>query len=145
MQGLLRSVDGNSWECTLQDEGALYKLCALHHGVAALRVAAPWQSSEKSVAGISVTGDQRLRISTDVAATWQQMNAKGLSAPGIYDFEQVGNYLFISHNAGISRSADGGKTWQVIRSDKSNSQGMRRTDLMSDKGILYALVGNAGC
>lgn len=142
MEGLLRSVNGSKWTCILQDAGALYKLSALHNGFAAIRVAAPWQSSERAEAGAS---DQRLRISTDGAATWQQMNTKGLSAKIIYDFEQSGKYLFMSHNAGISRSADGGKTWQLIRSDNSNSEGMKRTDLMSDKGILYAIVGNAGC
>lgn len=146
MQGLLRSEDGEHWQCMLPDEGAVYKTSLIDGNFAALRVAAPWSSdSMKTGSLITSAGDIRLRTSADGGKTWQAVNGSGLSAKGVFDLEQAGKYLFFSSDAGISRSADGGKNWELVRPAIKDKDNMTRMELISSEDIVYALVVNAGC
>ncbi len=145
MQGVLRSEDGEHWECVLPDEGAIYKTSVIEGNFAVLRVAAPWSGSAKEISSVSSAGDIRLRTSADGGKTWQTANGNGLSAKGIFDIEQAGKYLFFSSDAGISRSADGGKNWELVRPAIKDKDNMTRMEITSADDIIYALVVNAGC
>jgi photosystem II stability/assembly factor-like uncharacterized protein len=117
----VRSTDGGEhWERALSDPGAAYQASAIEQGFAAVRAAGPWNKCDAIEAIL-------LRTSTDGGKTWQRMDEGLAVAEGTYvfekatspitaisDFEQLGKYLFCSHQTGISRSADGGKTWQLV-------------------------------
>lgn len=102
-KGLLRSTDGGEhWEQVLTNDGSAFKTKRIESGF------------------ITITNDgtsksNKLYTSTDEGKTWQRIDT-GLSLTwNIHDIVQAGKYLFCSTDAGISRSADGGKTWELVR------------------------------
>ncbi len=104
--GLLRSTDGGeTWEVAVADEGAIYQLSVIDGALAALRQISP-SSSQDVVAP--------LRTTADGGKTWKFFDG-GLSALRVFDLQQVGSYLFCSSSDGISRSADGGATWELVQ------------------------------
>ncbi len=105
-KGLLRSTDGGeNWEQVLTNDGAAFKTKRIEGGFITVTNGGAWQDGKPN----------KLYTSTDEGKTWQRIDT-GLSlARGIYDIAQAGKYLFCSTDAGISRSADGGKTWELVR------------------------------
>ncbi|MBL7797362.1 MAG: hypothetical protein JNJ90_12770 [Saprospiraceae bacterium] len=97
--GVLRSTDsGKTWNWALNDGGAANKVNVV----------------EGHFALFGMT--RRVRQSADNGQTWKPMDSEGLPLSGVvYELGQVGKYLFCCHNAGIYRSADGGKNWELVR------------------------------
>lgn len=97
--GVLRSTDGGkTWNWALNDGGTANKLSVV----------------EGHFALFGMT--RRVRQSADNGQTWKPMDSEGLPLSGVvYELGQVGKYLFCCHNAGIYRSADGGKNWELVR------------------------------
>jgi photosystem II stability/assembly factor-like uncharacterized protein len=104
-QGLVRSTDGGAtWECVLSSEDMFFtpgviqdRFIAICSGINTWRV-----FSE----GAPLLG------SSD-GKNWERMT-QTLPSVDIKKLVQVGSSLFISHGAGISRSTDGGKTWELV-------------------------------
>ncbi|MEO6040068.1 MAG: hypothetical protein ABIQ93_16765 [Saprospiraceae bacterium] len=105
-QGLLRSTDGGEhWDTVLADKGGIYNTSVIDGRLTAVRVGGTFASAATAIA---------LRTSADGGQTWARLD-QGLSTVGnIYDLQQAGDYLFCSHKAGISRSVDGGSTWELV-------------------------------
>ncbi|MBX2891005.1 MAG: hypothetical protein KF734_08770 [Saprospiraceae bacterium] len=103
-KGLLHSTDsGESWVRVLHDPGFGTK--SIKGGFVTIADDGRWQEGKPN----------KLYASADEGKTWQRID-EGLSlARDIYDIVQAGKYLFCSTDAGISRSTDGGKTWELMR------------------------------
>ena len=104
--GLLRSTDGGEhWDRVLTGNGPAFKTKRIEGGFITVTGGGPWQDAKKN----------RLLISADNGKTWQRVDEGLLLVRDIYDVAQAGKYLFCSTDAGISRSSDGGKTWELMR------------------------------
>lgn len=72
---------------------------------------------------------------------WAALQA-GLSGFGsIYQIERSGAYLFCSHNGGISRSADEGKTWELVFTPTEKNSVLR----LNVTGEAMYVVKTIGC
>jgi|GEM_PF-177390 len=146
-KGLLRSTDGGEhWDWVLTEGGqasqTIYRqgrFFAVTNGVH------PWKdeaSDPNALIG-------NLYTSADGGKTWQRMD-EGLSAfryvnlleedfsreHYINDIEQAGEYLFCSLDTGIYRSADLGKTWNLV----FPASGRRSLNLVASGKVIYAVV-----
>jgi len=137
-RGLLRSADGGEhWDCVLPDEGGVYHTTVIGDYFAAVRVAGRRQSANDDI-------PQRAAVSTDGGKVWQRVDKDMSPNQRIYDLEQAGKYLFCSHKAGISRSADGGKTWELVRPLTSTNKPVRLELVVSGQTI-FAMIVPDGC
>lgn len=135
-EGLLRSTDGGEhWDCVLPDKGGYYTASVIKGGFAALRVAGPWRTAAEAAP---------LRTSADGGKTWQPLDDVPFPAGGIYELVQAGEYLFCSHENGISRSGDGGASWELVR-PFSDPDKMTRLTLAVSGNTVYAVIVRAGC
>ncbi len=94
----------------------------------------------------------RLRVSKDGGKNWQRlennlfpiqdqydMDESLAEAKDLFDMAQVGKYLFCSFDTGIYRTADQGKTWQLV----FNAKGMSFRMYVSGN-VIYA-IPSGGC
>ncbi len=86
-----------------------------------------------------------MRNSTDDGKTWQRLDVGLLPIQSIQDVVQVGKYLFCSHSKGISKSADGGKSWELIYALKNNNGPSVRINLLIYEQSIIAIFGEGGC
>ena len=97
----------------------------------------------------------RLRISANGGKTWQRMEQALAPVEGIYNMDErlaqvkdvydiiqvgMGAQLFCSFDTGIYRSADQGKTWELVLPSK----GKWSFRLAVSGGMIYAVPGG-GC
>jgi len=93
-----------------------------------------------------------LRVSKDGGKNWQRlennlfpiqdqydMDESLADAKDLFDMAQVGKYLFCSFDTGIYRTADQGKTWQLV----FNAKGMSFRMYVSGN-VIYA-IPSGGC
>jgi photosystem II stability/assembly factor-like uncharacterized protein len=144
--GLIRSADaGKHWEYVLGDEGGIYNVRVINNQFVAIRVAGEWHRYTSDNPWLTFAYNIPLRISTDDGKTWQRLDVGLLPIQSIQDVVQVGKYLFCSHSKGISRSADGGKSWELMYAIKNNSVPSVRIDLMIYAESILAIFGEGGC
>lgn len=145
--GLLRSDDeGAHWAAVLQEKDVWYNIRVLDdQRLAAVNTAiAPDEKLQKP----------NLSLSSDNGRTWQ---LPGCNAPAvllaenslagmgrIFDVAQVDNWLFCSHTQGISRSADGGLTWELVQPLTTNRENMFY-DLTVSGATIWAALASWGC
>lgn len=143
VKGILRSTDGGEhWNVALSDDGPAFRTGLV---------------GDKFFAITSGGVQNRLRMSADGGQTWQRMD-QNLSLVRffydagrmdeylspirvIYDLEQVGEYLFCSNEAGIFRSADQGKTWELVHP----ASGPELYDLTVSGRVIFAVQVRGGC
>jgi photosystem II stability/assembly factor-like uncharacterized protein len=124
-QGIVRSANGGeNW--TLMPENGFIRQVGRIDGrfIAITNNVGPWQEKIEE----SNDGTNKLLASADGGLTWQRMD-QSLSplrflynspntdlSPVMYvsDVRQVGKHLVASLDAGIFRSADQGKTWEMV-------------------------------
>ena len=128
-QGILRSADGGEhWEVVISEGGVGIAVEEIDGGFAAITYN-------------TTSASRRIRISTDAGKTWQAID-KGLPPhANIASIVQLGGNFFCGHPAGIYRSADRGKTWELILP----SIGKKVFNLSVSGKVLYALPMDAGC
>jgi photosystem II stability/assembly factor-like uncharacterized protein len=155
-RGILRSSDGGEhWDWVLTEDGM-----ALHTGLIEGRFVAitsglgPRGKEHADPLGMAAN---RLRTSSDGGKTWERMDA-GLTQmllrqalsnkeyptgrpAAINAIKEVGKHLFCSLDAGIFRSADGGKTWDLV----FPSDGNKSFRLAVSGNVIFAVSVNAGC
>ena len=104
--GLLRSTDGGEhWDRVLSGQGGAFGTERIEGGFVTITDGGRWQDGKSN----------KLFTSTDEGKTWQRIDAGLPLVRHINDIVQAGNYLFCSTDAGIFRTADGGKIWELVR------------------------------
>lgn len=142
-KGLVRSTDGGeNWTCVLPHDGSAYsanlikgRLPSVPDRFAVACIATPWRTSAEGV--------QLLRTSSD-GKTWQRTAEVVPSAPTIFNLTQAGEYVFCSHEKGISRSSDWGETWQPIHAP-AELEDMYRFELAGFGQTVFAVIVWGGC
>lgn len=153
-QGILRSTDdGENWNPVFTGDGSISKTRRI--GNRFVSVSSGVVSWQAAVADPYGTGN-RLRTSADGGLSWQRMEEpvmppvlfmRNLSEPHpivrlINDIVQAEGYLFCSLGAGVFRSADQGKTWELVL----RTSGKDLLRLAVSGKVVYAVpVVNGGC
>jgi photosystem II stability/assembly factor-like uncharacterized protein len=100
--GILRSTDGGEhWDVVLSEGGVGIYVGVIESGFAAITY------NTKSET-------RRARTSYDGGITWQAIDAGLPPHANIASIKQMGEYFFCGHPDGIYRSADRGKTWELL-------------------------------
>jgi photosystem II stability/assembly factor-like uncharacterized protein len=136
--GILRSADnGEHWTCVVNDVAAYYKITVIGEYFIAFREAGPWQSATEY--------KQSLLLSNDAGNTWQNAAVHQPGGSLIYDLEKVGDYLYASREAGISRSNDLGKTWQLLLAPPAGNTNNAMFQIITSGTQLFAFIRQGGC
>lgn len=139
-EGLRRSTDGGEhWDLVLTEDFGAWHLKRFEGGIVSITEGGSWKDGSRS---------NRLRLSTDNGKTWQRIDEGFAQLPFMYDaeenssasrrihgIEQLGKYLFCSTNAGIFRSDNMGKTWELVRL----TDGKEMFELAVSGNVLYAI------
>lgn len=148
-RGVLRSTDGGEhWESVLNEN-----IMAKNTGLIQDRFVTIFGTEDPTK--ISPEGiTNRLRVSPDGGKTWQRMEQVQLPVEGMYDMDerlsqtrdiydivQVGEYLFCSFDTGIYRSADQGKTWELVF---ASTEKRVLSNMTVSGNVIYAVMGG-GC
>ncbi len=135
-KGLLQSTDGGEhWQVVLSDDRPNYEFFTVERGLVAARLFGPAQKN---------TEGNPLRLSTDNGATWKPIVETLPAGDHIDDLVQVGNSIFCSYKAGIARSTDGGKTWELVYALKDKKKFANMELTVSGKTV-YAIIRRCGC
>jgi photosystem II stability/assembly factor-like uncharacterized protein len=128
-QGILRSTDGGEhWDVVVREGGV---------GIAVERIAGGFAAITYNTESKS----RRVRISEDGGKTWQPIDAGLRPHASIASIKQVGEYFYCGHPDGIFRSADRGKTWQLILPAVEK----KVFNLSVSGDVIYAVAQNEGC
>lgn len=127
--GILRSTDGGEhWDVVLNDGGVGIAVEAIKGGFAAITCCNKSES-------------RRVSTSTDGGETWQPIDAGLPPSLLISSIRQVGDYFYCGHPKGIYRSADEGKTWDLL----FPTIGEKVFNLTVSDEVLYAVLRDGGC
>ncbi len=133
--GLIRSSDGGEhWDTVLPNKGAQYVLNVNEGAFVAIRQA--WGSCS--------TAASPLQSSTDAGLSWQPIYTGPTEFKGVYDLKKAGKYIFCCHKDGVSRSKDGGSSWETVREALDPNKPFRYELLVSGENV-FAVVLFAGC
>lgn len=120
--GLLRSSDqGNTWNNVFNSEGETLELKFIDHRLVAWTTGLPYDL----IGPVNVKKNQ-MHYSDDNGITWKSFD-EGLKKENIYDFDFDGENIYVSHEKGVSKTNDWGKTWFLILPN-------------SDKKLIYHIV-----
>lgn len=136
-QGLLRSTDaGNHWDCILSDKGGVYNTSVMEGRIVATKIA--------GLRGTSNNLQRWTSTSVDGGKTWQSLDENISEEQRIFDLEQVGKYMISSQKKGIFRSADEGKTWQLVCPSNAEDKPIRFKFAVSGQTV-FAVRAWWGC
>lgn len=150
-RGVLRSTDGGDhweWAMRTKENISIRKLAFTDGRFVALtdgEFPRPKDANDDLI--------NHLYASADGGKTWQNMDENLLSLRYIYDLDapkpptwyihdiaQVGKYLLCSLDLGVFRSADGGKTWELMLA----TPGKKLVELSVSGQVIYARLGEGG-
>jgi hypothetical protein len=135
-KGVLRSANGGEqWEQVMPEGDGFYKFDLTKENFVAVRFAGIVTDAYPAIS---------LRSSADAGLTWPPMYTGPIEFKGLYDFKKAGKYLFCCHKGGISRSGDGGNTWELVR-EPIDSKEPLRYELLISGDTVFAVVVFAGC
>lgn len=128
-RGIMRSTDGgDNWFWVVKDGGVGIDVAQIKGGFAAIT----YSTASKT---------RRVRTSYDGGKTWQPID-DGLPAQlSISTIVELGEYLLCGHPKGIYRSADKGKTWQLMFPSVEG----KVFHLVVSGNVIYAIPRFAGC
>lgn len=127
--GIVRSTDGGkNWECVLNEGGVGIAVESIEGGFAAIT----YNTESKT---------RRVRTSYDGGESWQPIDAGLPASLSIASIIQVGEYFFCGHPAGIYRSSDEGKTWELLLPSIED----KVFNLSVSCNAIYAIPRNGGC
>jgi photosystem II stability/assembly factor-like uncharacterized protein len=145
-KGIMRSTDkGEHWEWVISEGGVGIAVERIKGGFAAIS----YNTTLKA---------RRIHISMDSGKTWQAIDAGLQPSASISSIKQIGKYLVCGHPDGIFRSADMGKTWNMVHPSVANNKFMPIKILnanFNDPGkvfklyvsgyVVYAVARESGC
>lgn len=127
--GIIRSTDdGKSWVNVISEGGV---------GIAIERI----QGGFAAITCNTETETRRVRTSYDGGKTWQPVDADLPASLYIASIAEVGEYMFCGHPAGIYRSSNKGKTWQLLLPAIQD----KVFNLSVSGNVIYAMPRNGGC
>ena len=127
--GILRSTDGGeSWDVVLNEGGVGIAVEVIEGGFATITY-----NTESET--------RRIRTSTDGGKTWQPIDAGLPPSSLISSIKQIGHYFYCGHPDGIFRSADHGKTWELLLP----TIGKKVFELSVSGEVIYAVLREGGC
>lgn len=127
--GVIRSTDdGENWVNVISEGGVGIAIERIKGGFAAITC-----NTE--------TETRRVRTSYDGGKTWQPIDADLPASLYIASITEVGEYMFCGHPAGIYRSSDKGKTWQLLLPAIQD----KVFNLSVSGNVIYAIPRNGGC
>ncbi|WP_138478493.1 sialidase family protein [Dyadobacter bucti] len=128
-RGIIRSTDnGENWVSVINEGGVGIAIERIKGGFAAITC-----NTE--------TETRRVRTSYDGGKTWQPVDANLPASLYIASIAEVGEYMFCGHPAGIYRSPDKGKTWQLLLPSINN----KVFNLFVSGNAIYAIPKGGGC
>ncbi len=128
-RGILRSTDdGENWDLVISEGGVGIAVEVINDGFAAIT----FNTS-------SLT--RRVRTSYDGGKSWQPIDDGLPAQASIASIIQVGESFFCGHPAGIFRSSDKGKTWNLLLPSVKN----KVFNLFGSGNVIYAIPRNGGC
>lgn len=128
-QGIMRSTDdGENWYWVIREGGVGIHVAKIKGGFAAITYS-------------SASDTRRVRTSYDGGKTWQPIDAGLPAQRSISSIIQVGENFFCGHPAGIVRSTDKGKTWQLVLPSIKG----KVFHLSASGQVIYAIPKNEGC
>ncbi|MBI1224374.1 MAG: exo-alpha-sialidase [Bacteroidetes bacterium] len=127
--GILRSTDGGEhWDKVLSKGGVGIAVEPIKSGFAAI----VYEHGSES---------RRICTSYDGGKTWQTIDDGLPPSKLISSIKQVGDYLYCGHPEGIYRTANLGKTWELILPNIDE----KVFNLTVDNGVMYAVLREGGC
>ncbi len=128
-EGIIRSTDGGeNWELVISEGGVGISIEVIKDGFAAITYN-------------SVLESRRVRTSYDNGKTWQPIDANLPPSLLTSSIVQSGDYLLCGHPNGIYKSADRGKTWELIL--PSINEKVFNLSVSGD--VIYAMPRQGGC
>lgn len=128
-RGIIRSTDGGeNWVDVISEGGVGIAIERIKGGFAAITC-----NTE--------TETRRVRTSYDGGKTWQAIDTGLPASLHIASITEVGQYMFCGHPAGIYRSPDKGKTWQLVLPAVQD----KVFHLSVSGNVIYALPISGGC
>jgi photosystem II stability/assembly factor-like uncharacterized protein len=110
--GMHQSTDkGKQWQRMLTKYGSVRIIKKIGDR---LVMSSDGQPNQNEVIGPLSNKVSRLHYSDDNGKTWKNMDEKISINNNIREIVQQGNFIFCSHEKGISRTADWGKTWELV-------------------------------
>lgn len=146
-KGIMRSIDkGEHWEWVISEGGVGIAVERIDGGFAAIS----YNTRSES---------RRIRISLDGGKNWKTIDEGLRASSSISSIKQMGPYLIVGHPDGIFRSADKGRTWNVVHASANKVEfkfisvlntapsdaGKKVFKLFASGNTLYAVAGNSGC
>ncbi len=129
INGTIRSTDdGETWETVISEGGVGIGIAPIDGGFAAITFN-------------TQSDTRRVRTSYDGGKTWQAIDAGLPPSMKISSIIQLGGYFFCGHPNGIYRSADKGKTWQLILPSIEG----KVFNLSVSGNVIYAIPSAGGC
>ena len=127
--GIIRSTDdGENWDYVISEGGVGIAVERIKGGFAAITY-----NTESET--------RRVRTSYDGGKTWQPIDAGLPASLYIASITEVGKYMFCGHPAGIYRSPDKGKTWQLVLSAIQD----KVFNLSVSGNVIFAIPRSGGC
>jgi photosystem II stability/assembly factor-like uncharacterized protein len=151
-QGLIRSMNkGDKWETVLAEDGATISVKYIGNSFFAI---SQGYLIGKFSGELPSASANTLRRSKDGGKTWQHIDehlapfaftykVEDSRSPvrRINDVEGIQNYIFASIDNGVYRSADSGKTWELVLPSTENTY----FSIATSGHVIYAIKKNAGC
>lgn len=148
-KGIMRSTDnGEHWQWVISEGG---------FGMAVERIEGGFAAIDYN----TTTKTRRIHISLDNGRTWKAISDGLPPSPSISSIKQIGKYLVCGHPDGIFRSADMGKTWNIIHPgvdkadktefkfvlpwDKPSGEPNKVFKIYTSRNVLYAVAVSTGC
>ncbi len=130
VNGLLRSADnGEHWDCVVPDVFGVHKAMIIEDYFVIIRA-----GSQSNWAEVSI----------DEGKTWQSMDPGKPADINVFDLAKAGKYLFSCRKAGLSRSSDMGKTWELLLSPQTQDD-LTLFEMVSSNSTLFVVVKKGGC
>jgi hypothetical protein len=127
--GIIRSVDdGDTWDTVISEGGVGIDVATIKNGFAAIS----YNTNSET---------RRVHTSYDSGKTWQVADS-GLPPHNLTaNIIQVGDFLFVGHPKGVFRSADKGKTWDLMLPNF----GSKVFYITSVDNTIYLIPREGGC